>query len=156
MNVKIFVLSIIFIGFFFPSLFAQLKNNDILLGVSGTYEANNKVGITSLNFEYEKFDINSAILGFGASAKYFQFTNSQNKNSFLSIHTNLNFNKVLGGKIVPFIGLLGGANFELSDNLYGVHIGLRYFTSKNILVSVKNSFNNRSLISPEFGLDYKF
>ena len=156
MGIKIFSITILFCLITFHSSYAQLNKNDILLGISGAYEVDNKVAISSLNFEFEKFDFNSAVLGIGASLKYCNFSGSFNKNSFIALMTNLNFNKISDGKLIPFIGLTGGTNFEFSDNLYGIHIGCRYSSSDHILIYAKYGLTNRSPLSPEIGIDYKF
>ncbi|MBI5402639.1 MAG: hypothetical protein HY959_04515 [Ignavibacteriae bacterium] len=156
MNAKIISLTFIFIGFLFLNTYGQLKKDDILLGVSGTYETDNKVAITSFNFEYEKFDFNTAILSLGASANYCNFTGESNKNFFFTLHANLNFNNVPGSKFIPFIGFSGGTNLALKDNLYGAHIGCRYFIEYNVLLFAKYGLTNRSLTSPEIGIDFRF
>jgi hypothetical protein len=155
MNAKILVLTAFLIGLLSLNSFAQLKRNNILLGVSGTYETDNKVVITSINFEYEKFDFKSAILGIGASANYCNFTGESDKNFFFTLHANLNFNNVANSKLIPFIGLTGGTNLLLKDNLYGAHIGCRYFIGNNILIFAKYGLTNRSHTSPEVGIDFR-
>jgi hypothetical protein len=156
MNAKTLVLSVILIGFLSLNSLAQLKKDNFLLGVSGTYETDNKVAITSFNFEYEKFDFNSASLGIGASANYCNFSSESDKNFFFTLHANLNFNNVAGSKFIPFIGLTGGTNLTLKDNLYGAHVGCRCFIDNNILIFAKYGLTNRSLTSPEIGIDFKF
>jgi hypothetical protein len=156
MNVKYLVLSFISFSFFLPSLFAQLKNNDILVGISGAYEADNKVGITSFNFEYEKFNFNSALLGIGASANYCNFTRESDKNFFFTLHAYLNFTNFTGSKFIPFVGLSGGANLTLKDILYGANAGCRYFINNNILIFAKYGLTNRSIASPDIGIDFRF
>jgi len=152
---KIFLI-VIFIGFLYLNAISQLKNNDVLMGISGTFEADNKVAITSINFEFEKFDFNTAILGLGASSNYCNFTSESDKNLFLTLQANLYFNNNSGSKFIPFIGVKGGTNLALKDNLYGALIGCRFFINNNVLIFAKYGFTNRSLTSPEIGIDFRF
>jgi len=156
MKAKILVLTAIIIGFFSLNSYSQLIKDNFLLGLSGTYETDNKVAITSVNFEYEKFDLKSAIIGVGVSANYCNFSSESEKNFFLTLQANLYFNNNSGSKFIPFIGLKGGTNLKLKDNLYGAHIGCRYFIDKNILLFAKYGLTSRSLTSPEIGLDFRF
>lgn len=158
MNVKIlvFALSIIFIFIFINLSYSQIRNGDILLGVSGTYETKNEFAITSINLEYEVLDVNSAVLGIGFSGKYCNFSNTTNKNFFITANANLNFNKVFGNDFVPFAGVSCGTNLELKDNLYGANVGCRYIIEKDIILLFKNNFTNRDALSPEIGIEYRF
>jgi len=156
MNAKTLVFAAILIGFFTVSSYSQLSKNNILLGFSGTYEIDNKVAVTSINFEYEKFNVNSAVIGIGASANYCNFSGESEKNFFFTLQANLNFINLYDSKFIPFIGLKGGTNLKLKDNLYGAHIGCRYLIEKNILIFAKYGLTNRSLTAPEIGLDFRF
>lgn len=157
MNKIIFIvfLSVLSISIANSSL-AQLKKNNFLLGISGAIEHDIDIATTSLNFEYETLQLNSGIIGLGVSAKYCNWTNSFDKNTYLTLNANFNFNKMLKGELVPFIGITGGTNFAASEPYYGAHVGIRYFIMDNVLLFAKYSSTYRSYVTSELGFDIKF
>lgn len=156
MNIKICVFAISVVFLLFHTSYSQINKDNLIMGISGTYEVKNEVAISSINIEYEKFDFNSVLLGVGISGKYCNFGGTTNKNIFLAANANLNFKNLARSNIIPFIGISGGTNLDLKDSYYGINIGCRYFIDKNMILLLKNSFNNRDALSPEIGIEYMF
>jgi|SRR4030095_16910335 len=163
------------------SAFAQLKENDNLLGGSLGFWAKGEVPIFGANFESQITQAGVGTLGLGGLFRYYNYSfvygnGDSRRYSFSSFgfQTNYNFNQIGDGKFVPFLGVVIGYNYvnstytDVSRNAVYItdvtyssgawawgQLGMRYFFNPSVAGSVRIGVGNHDFNTLELGLDFK-
>lgn len=177
---KIFLSCLIF--FSSLTLISQIKPENNLAGVSIGLQAKFTSPIIGLNYEFFLPEDNLGIFGVGGIFRYWSFSDElTNKdqitytNLVLAAQVNYNFNKIAGGKFIPYAGIVAGYNnvttkyksFNGSgiiayDQKYRnglilwVQGGFRYQFSPKWFGHVRLGLGNLDFTTIEIGADYKF
>ncbi|MDD5360486.1 MAG: hypothetical protein PHN88_00020 [Ignavibacteria bacterium] len=133
-----------------------MKLHDNLAGPGITILTDKSAVLFSGYYEHELLETPSGLFGGGAVVKYSNLGSVVLKNAFLGGQISYSFTKINGGKIIPFVGLMAGTDFQFAAAWYCTQAGVRYFFKDNLAVTGRFGFGNNWFISPEIGLDFRF
>ncbi len=156
--------------------------NNIIGPVLG-YSLKSKVLSYGINYEYAFSQIKSGIFTAGIRGKFSSKNEDasgnsavlKTKNISLGLQSNLNFNRLEPASLIPFIGIVIGYNYAVTEYNFnnGVNdplfpdtkkhslyifgqAGIRFFLSEKTAITLRGGTGNIDKSMLEAGIDFKF